>query len=236
MASKLSGCIQREQSKVILALPTNNSVMEVFEKTLTGDFSCVNTRLSFDTELLMPNLTEVDYRKLINDERFKAYKTDDLKLIYKIKPDNEDSFHNRRIITKILEIDANNQYVFGMTKPMPTGCIKEHPALTWRKFNFLIETGDLDDPIGDLFVVNIEFDNTNATEHEHTYNEIMPPIIEKQNILEANERSIYQLLDLFSKADKDRPKSYRCTEKSHATLFPKKFIPLYLEDVKLLIT
>ena len=47
-ASKLSGCIQREKSKVILILPTNNSVMEVFEKTLTGGFSCVNTRLSFD--------------------------------------------------------------------------------------------------------------------------------------------------------------------------------------------
>ena len=68
------------------------------------------------------------------------------------------------------------------------------------------------------------------------YNEIIPPIIEKQKILEANERSVYQLLDLFSKTNKDRPKSYRCTEKSHATLFPKKFIPLYLEDVKLLIT
>ena len=34
-ASKLSGCIQREQPKVILALPTNNSIMETFEKTLT---------------------------------------------------------------------------------------------------------------------------------------------------------------------------------------------------------
>ena len=31
--SKLCGCIQREQSKVILALPTNNSIMETFEKT-----------------------------------------------------------------------------------------------------------------------------------------------------------------------------------------------------------
>ena len=29
--------------------------MEIFEKTLTGGFSCVNTCLSFDSELLMPN-------------------------------------------------------------------------------------------------------------------------------------------------------------------------------------
>ena len=50
-ASKLSSCIQREQSKMILALPTNNSVMEVFEKNLIEGFSCVNTHLSFDTEL-----------------------------------------------------------------------------------------------------------------------------------------------------------------------------------------
>ena len=52
-ASKLSRCIQREKSKVILALPTNNVQMEVFEKTIVGGFSCVNTRLSFDTELLI---------------------------------------------------------------------------------------------------------------------------------------------------------------------------------------
>ena len=28
---------------------------------------------------------------------------------------------------------------------------------------------------------------------------------------------------------------YRCTKKSHATIFPKRFIPLYLEDLKFLI-
>ena len=33
-ASKLSGCIQREQSKCILALPVDNTQMEIFEKTL----------------------------------------------------------------------------------------------------------------------------------------------------------------------------------------------------------
>ena len=51
--------------------------MEAFEKTLTGGFSCVNTRLSF--ALLMPNLTNVDYKKMNIDESFKAYKLDNLK-------------------------------------------------------------------------------------------------------------------------------------------------------------
>ena len=31
------------------------------------------------------------------------------------------------------------------------------------------------------------------------YNEILPPIIEKHKILEANKRSVCQLLDLFCK-------------------------------------
>ena len=34
-ASKLSSCIQREQSKCILALPSNNCHVEIFEKTLS---------------------------------------------------------------------------------------------------------------------------------------------------------------------------------------------------------
>ena len=54
-ASKLSNYIQREQSKIFSALPTSNSVMEIFGKTLRGGFNCVNTRLSFNTKLLMPN-------------------------------------------------------------------------------------------------------------------------------------------------------------------------------------
>ena len=59
------------------------------------------------------------------DERFKAYKCDDLKAIYKIKFDIENTYHKRRIITKL---DESNQYGYAMIKPMPTGCIKEHPS------------------------------------------------------------------------------------------------------------
>ena len=62
----------------------------------------------------------------------------------------------------------------------------------------------------------------------------MPPIIEKQKTLDANERSAYQLHELFDKS-KDKPKSYSCTARSHATLFPKNFVPLYLEDLRFLI-
>ena len=67
------------------------------------------------------------------------------------------------------------------------------------------------------------------------YNEIFPPIIEKEKILEANERSLFQLLELYQVTEDGKPKAYRCTAKSHATLFPKKCIPLYLEDLRFLI-
>ena len=38
----LSGCIEREMSRVIIALPTSNEVLDIFEQTITGGFSCLN--------------------------------------------------------------------------------------------------------------------------------------------------------------------------------------------------
>ena len=88
-ASKLSGCIQREQSKCILALPSNNCHVEIFEKTLSWGFSCVNTRLSFDPELLIPNLIKKDFNEMNIDQSFKAFKCDDLKLVYNVEFDDQ---------------------------------------------------------------------------------------------------------------------------------------------------
>ena len=69
-------------------------------------------------------------------------------------------------------------------------------------------------------VVDTEFDEKNATEGEILYDEIMPPIIEKEKTLEANEHSVYQLLDLIKKTCLDgMSKTYQCTKKSHANMF-----------------
>ena len=162
-ASKMSSCIQREKSKVILALPTSNAIMETFKKTITGGFSSISTQLFFDTELLMPNLTPAEYNKIKIDESFRVYKRNGLKTIYKIKFDKENVYHERRVITKILKLDENNQYGYAMTKPMSTSYIKEHPSPTMLKFNLLLESVNLDDEIGHLFVVEIELDEKNTT-------------------------------------------------------------------------
>ena len=161
----------------------------------------------------MPNLTELDHKKMSINQSFKAYERADLKVMYRIKLNNE-----RHIITKILKLDENNQYGFAMTKPMPAGCIKEHPAPSWLKFNFVLKTANLDNKIGHLFAVDIEFDEKRATEQEYRYNEVLPAALEKQEILGENERSVYQLLDLFCKASDNKPKLDCCTAKSHATL------------------
>ena len=54
-ASTMSGCIEREMSKVIITLPTKYEHVEIFEQTVVGGFSCVNTRLAFDTQIILPN-------------------------------------------------------------------------------------------------------------------------------------------------------------------------------------
>ena len=64
-------------------------MLKFLKKTLSGGFSCVNTRLLFNTELLMPNLTEKDFNKMNIDQSFKAFKRDDLKLVYIVKFDNQ---------------------------------------------------------------------------------------------------------------------------------------------------
>ena len=81
-----------------------------------------------------------------------------------------------------------------MTKPMPTGSIKKIVS-SWRVFKLLLETVDLDDSIDHSFVVDIFYDHKNATQKQKIYNEICPPIIEKQKILDANEHLVYQLTD-----------------------------------------
>ena len=183
----------------------------------------------------MPNLSKTDYDKMNIDESFKAYKRDDLKVVYSLKLDNQKKFSKKRIITKIVKLDENNQYGYAMTRPMPTGCIKQNNSPSWLQFNLLLEKVSFEDLIRHLFIVDIEFDEKNASEKQYMYNEIFPPIIEKEKILDANERSLFQLLELFDTTDNSKQKSYRCTVKSHATMFPKECIPLYTEDLRFLI-
>ena len=74
-ASSMSGCIEREMSRVILVFPTKLEHVEIFEQTVTGGFSSVNTRLAFDTQILLPNLddkTDLENNPLNKDFNYKV--------------------------------------------------------------------------------------------------------------------------------------------------------------------
>ena len=205
--STTSGCIERKISKVIITLPTKYEQVEILKKTVIGSFSCVNNRLAFDTRILLPNFLDSE----MNVKKYFKYK-----IAYNLKIDDQKS--KKRIISKILKLDESNQYGHGMTKSLPTGCIKENKNVSWNTFNRLLETVSLEDDIGHLYIVDIEFDKESATEKTYAYNEIYPPIIVKQKAIDSSERSTFQLLEQFVKGEKGLS-GYKTTTKAHANLF-----------------
>ena len=74
---------------IIIAVSTNSLTVEIFEKTLTVGFSGVNTRLAFDLEILLPNFTENDYKKMSVNQSFETFKRKNLKVGFKLKLDGE---------------------------------------------------------------------------------------------------------------------------------------------------
>ena len=107
-ASTMSGCIEREMSKVTITLPTKSEHIEIFEQAVIGGFGCVNNRLAFDTHLLLPNFV---------DSTMAIEKDFNYKIAYNLKiADNSKT--KKRVITKILKLDENNQYGHGMTKSL----------------------------------------------------------------------------------------------------------------------
>ena len=76
----MNGCIEKEMSKVILTLPTKYEHVEIFEKTVISGFSSVNTILAFDSQIILPNLT--NQKKLETDSISKNL---NYKVVYNLK-------------------------------------------------------------------------------------------------------------------------------------------------------
>ena len=99
-ASSFFGRVHRNKS--CTALPTDAEHVRAFKKALIGVFSCINTRLAFDTSVLLND----------NNEE---------KVLFDLDTDGKKQ--TRRISYKILKMDENNQYGMAMTKPLPYHCI-----------------------------------------------------------------------------------------------------------------
>ena len=106
-ASSFSGCVHRDKSKCLIALSTEAEHVRVFDKTLIGGLSCLNTCLVFDSQIVFPK-DNVDKNKLIFD----------LKLKNNV---NE----KKRITAKILKMDEYNRYSQAMTKLCPPAVSKK---------------------------------------------------------------------------------------------------------------
>ena len=101
-ASTVSGCIEREMSKVIIAPPTSSKSVEIFEQTITGAFSSVDTQLAFDTEVLLPNSFEnTDCEELTNLENSDGLRKDyKYKICYRLKLNNEKNTQQKELLRK----------------------------------------------------------------------------------------------------------------------------------------
>ena len=154
-ASAFSGCVQRLKSKCCIVLPVDAEIIRVFEKTLIGGYSCVNTRLAFDTDIFSKD-------------------TEGEKILFKT-----DSGQLKRFSSKIIKMVENNQYGMAMTRPLPYGCIKrKNKVLSIDQLTEFLKTITLEDKIGPLFTVDIEFFEVN--EKFLLFNEIYTPILKRK--------------------------------------------------------
>ena len=85
-ASSFSGFVQRFKSKCCIAFTTDAEIVRVFEKVLIGGYSCVNIKMTFDTDLF---LKDTKNEKVL-------FKTAGVQL--------------KRFLSEIIKMDENNQY------------------------------------------------------------------------------------------------------------------------------
>ena len=205
-ASSFSGCVHRNKSKCVIVLPTDAEMIRVFEKTLIGGYSCVNTKMTFDTEVF---LKDIQNEKVL-------FKTAEGQL--------------KRFSSKIIKMDENNQYGQAMTKPLPYSCIKKKKNVaTLEELAELLKSVTLEDKLGHLFTVDIEFSNVNPK--TLLFNEIYPLIFEKKKQkIDPYERSCTQIMSRAQvkkrKNREDQIFSLPFHSKTHSTLKDKIFVSL----------
>ena len=114
-------------------LLTDAEIVRIFEKTVMGGYSCINTRMAFDTNV---PLKDTKNEKLL-------FKTADGQL--------------KRFSSKIIKMDENNKYGMAMRQPLPYGCVKRKLSVpSLEELEQLLKSVTLEDKIGHIFTVDIE--------------------------------------------------------------------------------
>ena len=109
---------------------------------------------------------------------------------------------------------------------------------TLEELAVLLENVTLEYKLGHLFVVDIKFADINKK--TLLFNEIYPPIFEKNKKIDPYERSCTQIMSRatvkHNKNKQDTLYSLPFNSKTHATLKEKIFVLLYAEDLYFLTT
>lgn len=123
-----------------------------------------------------------------------------------------------------------------MTKPLPYGCIKkQRNTPTLGQFNRILDAIDHTGTIDHLFTVDIKFSNIN--QKALLFNEIYPPIFEKNKKIDPYERSSLQKMSIAVKTDtKDEINNLPYNSKMHSALKDKRFVTIYAEDLHFLVS
>ena len=125
------------KANVVLRCRKMQKLLEFF-KNSNGRYICVNTRMDFDTDLL---LKDTKNEKVL-------FKTADEQL--------------KRFSSKIIKMDESNQYGMAMTRPLPYGCIKRKKNIpSFEELNELLKSVTLKDKIGHIFTDDIVFSDIN---------------------------------------------------------------------------
>ena len=140
----------------------------------------------------------------------------------------------KKVLSKTLKKDENNQYGQAMAKPLPYGCVKKKDRVaTLTEFNKILDSISHDDKIGHLFTVSIKFDK--IYEKTLLFNETYPPILKKNKKIDRFERSTLQLMSAMIR-DEKKKKQFSFSLKNTFNTERKKIISLYAEDLHFLIT
>ena len=64
----------------------------------------------------MPNISRAAFDNMMIDESFQIFERQDFKGGYKLTLDGEKIYTDKRVTSKILKLDGNNQYGYATTK------------------------------------------------------------------------------------------------------------------------
>ena len=68
------------------------------------------------------------------------------------------------------------------------------------------------------------------------YNEIFPCVFEPKSKVSVSNGSVYQLLSTMRTGKRGDILKFKSSEKTHATLLPKKRFPIFIDHIHFLIT